>query len=241
MCNRPEQDEGNEFKVPKETAGDHLHTLVRAGISAIPVVGGPGVELFQMVIAPPIRRRQNEWMDSVAERLHGLEAKQQCIVDELQNNNAFIDTAMQALQAANRTANQEKRDALRNAVLNAALPSPPDEARQQVFVTLVDQFSVWHLRILCLFSDPPKWFRDRGKQPPQISGNLSQLLELAYPELMGQRDFYDVIGKDLFQRGLFRTNDLHAMMSGGGVMAKRSTTLGDEFLAFITEPATDKA
>lgn len=234
-------DSDNKLVPPKESAGDHLHTLARAGILAVPIVGGPAVELFQMVIAPPVRKRQLEWMEAVSEGLHRLEEKQCCIIDELKNNDSFIDTVMQASQAAVRTANEEKREALRNAVLNAALPNAPNESKQQVFVSLVDQFTVWHLRILILFADPNGWFEINGKEVPRwsIGGSLSQTLTTAFPELETQREFYDVIGKDLHQRGLFSTDGFHTMMSGEGAMAKRTTTLGDEFLSFITAPNED--
>lgn len=223
---------------PKETLGDHLHTLVRAGISTIPVVGSPAVELFNTVIAPPIRKRQQEWMESVAEALRQLEEKQRCVVDDLKNNDAFIDTVMQASQAAVRTANEDKKDALRNAVLNAALPNPPDEDKRQLFVNLVEELTPWHLRILSLFADPPKWFAERGKAVPQwsIAGSLSQLITTAYPELQSQREFYDLIGKVLYQRGLMNTDGLHTVMSGHGALAKRTTAFADEFLKFISDP-----
>jgi hypothetical protein len=223
---------------PKEAGGDHLHTLARAGISAIPVVGGPAVELFNAIIVPPIRKRQKEWMEAVAEGIRSLEEKQRCVVDDLKTNDGFIDTVMQASQAAVRTANEEKREALRNAVLNAALPNSPDEAKRQTFVNFVDELSTWHLRILSLFSNPPKWFTDHGRTAPQwsITGSLSQLLTTAYPELQNQREFYDIIGKHLFQRGLLNTEGLHTMMSGQGALAKRTTGFADEFLKFISDP-----
>ncbi|MBI3469566.1 MAG: hypothetical protein HY000_41725 [Planctomycetes bacterium] len=232
--NRPAE----KLTPPKEGAGDHLHTLTRAGLSMIPGVGGPAVELFQTVIAPPIRKRQQLWMEAVAAGLWRLEEKQRCIVEELQNNDSFIDTVMHASQAALRTADEEKRKALRNAVLNAALPNPPDAAKEQVFVNWVDQFTVWHLRILNLFASPDQWFAKHGKQPPQwsIAGSLSQLLIAAFPELANQRPLYDMIGRDLYQRGLLNTEGFHTTMSGHGAMAKRTTDLGDEFLGFIAAP-----
>jgi len=226
------------LSVPKETAGDHLHTLARAGISAIPVAGGPAVELFQMLIEPPVRKRQREWMESVAEGLRQLEVHQHCVVEDLKDNDVFIDTVMQASQAAIRTANQEKCAALRNAVLNAATQNCPDETRQQVFVSLVDRFTVWHLRVLVLLSHPKEWFTEQGKEPPQFtfSGSLDHLLLMAYPELKDHRDLYDLIAKELSQYGLLGVDGFHTMMSASGVMAKRTTKLGDQFLAFITCP-----
>ena len=236
-------DDSNADKLtpPTETMGDKAHTLTRAGLAAIPYLGGSAAELFQLVLAPPLRKRQQEWMDSVAQGLRELEEKQKCVVDELKDNDAFIDTIMQASQAAVRTANEEKREALKNAVLNAALPNAPDESKQQIFVNFVDQFTVWHLRILSLFADPNGWFADHEKEPPRwgLGGSLSQILTTAFPELADQRGFYDVMGKDLFQRGLLNTDGFHTTMSGEGAMAKRTTALGDEFLSFVTAPDND--
>ena len=45
----------------------------------------------------------------------------------LQTNDIFIDTVLKATQAAIRTNQQEKKKALLNAVLNAALPNPPEK------------------------------------------------------------------------------------------------------------------
>jgi hypothetical protein len=39
---------------PKEDHSDHAHTLARAGISLIPLVGGAAVEIFNSIIAPPM-------------------------------------------------------------------------------------------------------------------------------------------------------------------------------------------
>ena len=59
---------------------------------------------------------------------------------------------------ATRNHEQEKIDALRNAVLNSALPHPPDDSLQQTFLAWVDRFTVWHLHSLSLFDDPKAWF-----------------------------------------------------------------------------------
>ena len=223
---------------PEQSSGDAIHTLARAGISAIPVISGPAVELFQMLVRPPLEKRQQEWMEAVAEALKLLEEKQKCVLEDLKGNDAFIDTTLQASQAATRTAKQEKREALRNAVLNAACPNPPEESKQQIFINLVDQFTVWHLRILVLFANPKKWFMENNIPIPETSlpGSTSQMLVRAYPELNDKRDLYDLIGKDLHQQGLIGTDSFHTTMSGHGMMAKRTTDLGDEFIRFISEP-----
>jgi hypothetical protein len=54
--------------------------------------------------------------------------------------------------------------------------------------------------------------------------------------LTQQRELYDQIAKELFDRGLLNTNGVHGMMSGHGVYAERCTDLGRQFIAFISDP-----
>lgn len=227
-----------KYSLPEATAGDHLHTLARAGIGSIPIVGAAATELFRKLMAPPLEKRSQQWMESVAEGLRQLESQQFLSIEQLANNDVFIDVVMTASQVAIRTSQEKKREALKNAVLNAALPNPPDQSRQQIFIGLVDSLTVWHLKILRFFSDPVKAFEQQAKTPPQysIGGSLSQLLTAAYPELANERELCDLIGKDLYGKGLLGTESFHGMMTGRGVYEKRTTNLGDQFLAFIAEP-----
>jgi hypothetical protein len=192
-----------------------------------------------MVIAPSLERRRIDWMNSVAEALKKLEEKGQLRIDNLVSNEQFVDTVLHTTQTAMRDSQQEKREALRNAVLNTALPNPPDESRQQMFVEWIDTLTVWHLRILKLLDNPERWFREKGRQPPEYAfgGSLSDMLTKAYSELQNQRDLYDQITRDLHGRGLIGTENLHAMTSGPGLYAQLTTGLGREFLNFITSPA----
>ncbi len=224
--------------VPATSKGDIAHSLVRAGIGSVPVIGNAAVELFQLLIAPPLEKRRQEWMEAVAGGLEKLEQQQKCVIDDLKSNDAFIDTVMQASQAALRNSQTEKREALRNAVLNSALPSAPDESRRQIFVNWVETLTVWHLKMLKLFADPPAWYHASKRPPPRfaISGSLSALLIDAYPELRDQRDLYDKLAKDLHGEGLLNTSSLHTMMSGSGPLERRATELGRQFLAFVSDP-----
>ena len=223
---------------PSASKGDIAHSAVKVIAGAVPYVGGAAAELFQLVVTPPLERRRQAWMESISDGLNNLEEKQKCVINELQANESFIDTIMQASHAAMRTSQEEKRRALRNAVLNAALPNPPDEARQHIFINWVESMTVWHLRMLQLFADPPAWYQTNRRQPPQfaISGSLSTLLTDAYPALQSQRELYDKIAKDLYNDGLLKANGLHTMMSGSGPFERRATQLGDEFIAFIADP-----
>jgi hypothetical protein len=75
---------------PKEDSGDHLHMLARAGIASIPLVGGAAVELFNTIIAPPIVKRRNEWMEEVAKALQKLADEEKITLDTLKDDPALI-------------------------------------------------------------------------------------------------------------------------------------------------------
>lgn len=226
-----------EYQPPESDARDIAHLAARAGISSIPVVGGAGVELFSAIVQPPLERRRNEWMREVGDALRRLEDNHGVNLEELRDNDVFIDAVLTASQIAMRTSQEEKHRALRNAILSAALPHPPEESRQQFFLHLVDIFTVWHIRLLKLFQNPEEWFAENDREWPNISsGGLASILEAAYPELRGERAFYDQIWKDINTYGLTRTEGLHSMMSVNGLKARRASELGNEFLEYIETP-----
>jgi len=218
----------DKFAAPKRTKGDVAHAIAKAGLSVIPIVGGPAAELFQNVIQPPLERRRVEWMVLVGEKLQELEGEG-FKLEDLQANEEFVSIVMHASQIVLRTHLTAKLEALRNAILNVAKGQAPEEALQNVFLNLVDSFTELHLRILKMFQAP--------SPPPNMSmGGLSNVLEHNIPELRGKRELYDQLWKDLYSRGLVNTEGLHVTMTGHGLGQKRTTGIGDAFLKFIEEP-----
>lgn len=225
---------------PQSNVADVAHALTRAGLASVPLVGNLAAEIFNMVVTPPLEKRRDQWRKSVGEKLQTLESAGKLSFDGLQDNESFISTVMQASQAAMRTHQQEKLDALRDAVINSALPHAPEDSIRQIFITFVDELTVWHLRFLKLFQDPEKWFRQNGKCPPDfaISASLARLLANAYPELAANRPLYELIAADLNSRKLFDGGGMHTMMSADGAWQKRTSDFGDQFLTFIMDSST---
>ncbi len=87
-------------------------------------------------------------------------------VNDLVENEAFVSTTVQASYAAIRAHQAEKLAALRNAVLNSALPTAPNDSLQQIFIKWVDELTVEHLRFLELFRDPKGWLRETTSNHP---------------------------------------------------------------------------
>jgi len=219
----------DKLEPPKMTKGDAAYAITKAGLSVIPVVSGPAVELFQHLVLPPLERRRGEWMAAVGEKLNELENRG-VDIKALGQNDEFVSAVMHASQIALRTHLEEKLEALRNAVFNVASGQLPGEALQHMFFEWIDSLSVLHLQLLKLFQSPTP--------PPGMSmGGLSNVLEHNMPHLKGCNHIYNQLWKDLYSRGLVNTEGMNTTMSVQGLAAKRTTEIGDAFLQFISEPA----
>jgi len=226
-----------KYEVPKPDVKDALHTITRAGLGAIPYGGAAASELFSFLVTPSLGKRRIAWMEDIAEALRKLEKQNNINLEELTQNESFIDTVIHASQAAMRSNRKGKLQALRNAVVNSALPGSPDDDTQQIFINLVDNFTQVHLRILKFLKDPPQ-----GGIPLKSDNtcvhlsDLPKAIEQTYPDLKGRYDFYYQIIKDLSDRGLVNmsaSDTTHDMAIMQGIPSTQVTELGTEFLTFI--------
>ena len=191
--------------------------------------------LLNYLITPPLEKRRNEWLDALGTRLVQLEKEKGISLEDLKENDEFIDIVIQATQIALRSSQEEKKEALKNAILNNVCGLAPDLSMQQMFINYIDTFTVWHIKLLDLFSDPVRWAKKVDYSFQQVTtGELSLILEEAFPEIKDRRDFYDQIWKDLYSRGLVNTEGLHVTMSGSGLMSRRATSIGEAFIKYIS-------
>ncbi len=210
---------------------------MRAGLGAIPYAGTAAIELLNAIVASPLEKRRDKWMQEVGEALRKLENQKDIVPESLQENEEFIDVALDATQIAIKTSNQEKREALKNAILNSALPNPPEESLQKMFLSFIDTLTVWHLKLLELFNDPPSYLEKHNIQFSGYPfGSMSNLIENVFSELRGRRDLYDLIWKDLYSRALVGMENLHVTMTGSSIVAKRTTEIAMLFLDYIRSP-----
>jgi len=225
--------EPKSLKPPTATSGDAAHLAARLAVSAVPGFGGPALELFNAIIAPPLERRRNEWMEHVAEAFETLRGRVERLED-LQNNEAFIDAFIQASRIAVSNNQQEKIEALKNAIINSGISQSVDRSVQQIFLAYVDDFTVWHLKILKLVNDPPEKFGDYSMNPGVMQGSFDMILRI-FPELQGKDDFFRFIWKDLYLKGLVSQEHLH--VTPGNRHSRITTDYGSKFVSFIEKPA----
>jgi len=221
----------------KPIAGDYTFALAKGGLGTIPIVGSIASELLGLLVTPPLEKRRQEWMTEVGTKLKELEDNSKIDLSTLADNAQFIDTVLVATTLALKTSEEEKIKAFRNAILNTALSESFEKTKGQIFLNLLDSFTIWHIKILHFIDNPTKWFENAGHTPPSFyMGSLLSVLKAAFPSLSEQQELLAVIWRDLHDNGLHNTSELMATMSGDSLLANRTTQLGKEFLKFISPP-----
>lgn len=81
---------------------------------------------------------------------------------ELAESEEFLIIAMQAYHVAMRTHQTEKRQALMNAIYNTPKLSI-DENIKLMYLSYIDDFNEWHLKILHFLDNPPSYFNENNK------------------------------------------------------------------------------
>jgi hypothetical protein len=207
-------------------SGDYLHAITKGSLSAVPIIGGVVSELFTLVLAPTLSERRDIWLQQLAEDLDALKRKVDGFtIESLGNKPEFVSAVLKASQSALMTHQNEKHDALRNAVMNVAAGTAPNDDLQSIFLSLIDLLTPYHLRLLKQFSlqrsvrvsDAPSWLK---------------------------ADACSQVAKDLLDRGLIGTPS-HLVPSRDELIVGRDglytfnvgpTQLGKQFLSFIRSP-----
>ena len=109
---------------------DIVYTALQVGINLIPVVGGTFGAAAAMVTKQVVKQRTERFFQSVVDRLEELGIRVEHL-EQLQET--FASRIQQRILAAQRTHQQDKLEALRNAVVNCVLPTAPEETLQQFF------------------------------------------------------------------------------------------------------------
>jgi hypothetical protein len=222
----------------KSTGREVAEKAVEAGLSLIPIAGSPIAVAFAYAVGRGYNRRLQAWLTQLAEAVEDLiDQVEDLDLDSLAENEDFLDAVATATRAAERTHQDIKIEALRNAVLNAALPSAPDTDTQMMFLRWVDEFTGSHLRLLTVLNDPPRWFGPRNLERPDVyRGFRIEMLERALPELVGRREFCEQLLRDLNSAGMTVISSLFGPETGGSLMDSTTTEIAKRFIAFISDP-----
>ena len=227
----------------KSTSRQVIEKAAEAGLAAIPIAGGPLAVAFATLVGYSINKRLEHWLEELADAVQDLREKfrnaQGTELADLATNEQFLDAVVTSTRAAVRTHQDDKLAMLRNAVLNSALPTVPDADQQLMFLQWIDELTPSHIRLLTLLNNPADWLLSRNLELPQFAGR-DALIELGLPEMIGRREFYDQLLRDLNLRGLV-TVETFRRERDSRALRPATSKVGHIFVQFLRDPRLDIA
>src|SRR5687768_10072182 len=210
----PIEDPEEELRPDKS---DYAHTgakvvITTAVTAAGTLIGGPLgtviagflspaiTEFYNHVVTAPLSRREAVWLTKVYDSLKMIEAQ----LKDFDPSKVFEDPAtftafLHASHIARRTHQEEKLNVLRNAVLNVALATAPEDSLQMIFLDIIDVTTPEHWRILEFLLDSGSYAKKRGVADlsgARIGGAEKGLFERTFPELVGHDQLVIAIVQD---------------------------------------------
>ena len=213
---------------------DIADTALQVGINLIPVVGGTFGAAAAMVTKQVVKQRTEKFFHSVVDKLEELGIRVEHL-EELQET--FASRIQQGILAAQHTHQQDKLEALRNGVVNCLLSTAPEGTLQQIFISLVDELSDLHLRLVVFLVEPTRFGMDPddmhylyGVNPRNPSATQDILERNVAPGV--RRDLRNLCFEDLVRRGLAEYST--GTERFGGAVIPHISTIGLDFYHFIT-------
>lgn len=225
--------------MPSNPPAEWAAVVAKAAVSLIPFAGGPAAEVLGAILQPVLDRRKVEWLEGIALGLDDLSKRFADLTPErLAQDESFTTAFLHASQIAMRTHQQEKLDALRNAVLNVAAGVAPDDSVQLMFLNALDTLTPWHIWLLECIADPIAWAKARDYPIATPTPDPVSMLEAYYRGHLPAEGFQEQVFQSLYNLGLTTTNTVPAGLPTGAMVRvpPRITDLGKKFRAFIAEP-----
>ena len=216
----------------KEKALPILNSIISSYLTVEAVLKGDlpssissGLAILDSLKSIPNRRMYGYTL-SIAQLSEEIEKYQHNFIEHLPKNEKSISAYTAGLLIATRNHQKEKLDALRNAVVNTALPSDIDEDLQLSFINYIDRLTPSHIVALHVYSD----FWNKHNDADKWNRHNVDIAEI-------QNKYHSYLD-ELIGLGLLIRPDMTSD-SAGAYMGSRTciiTDKGKQFLEFIKSP-----
>jgi len=221
-------------RIVNNSKAENILNVLKVGLATTPFCGGIATLMSDYIPSGKQRR-----LEAFAEKLAADLTELQDRVDEaklLTDEFAFLFE--RCFRGVAENYHTTKLEAFRAILINAAIGSDFSEEQNEYFLSLVNNLSVLHIRIIKFMADPEFYLEANKISPERISGGFSQF----FPEVIPGVDLNVIKSAygDLFQSGLVNTDKtiFKTVTSGQGLalLGNRVTELGKNFVAFCTQP-----
>lgn len=220
-----------------ERATKHATGLASvAGDVVFPGLGYAMQLVFGKVIGDPLAKRQQQWFEAVGLGIRELQDRFEGFDPaSLADNEDFATAVYETTQAAMKTRLDEKREALRNVVLNVAIGQTLDDLLQGRFMSLLDDFSAAHLLVLRVVDAPQSFPRVVEAARSVYMGSASSVMAAEFTNAGLSDATIEIVLRDL-EREQMVHGGLKSMGTKDSLLNSRSTEVGKAFLKFISSP-----
>jgi hypothetical protein len=144
----------------------------------------------------------------------------------------------QAFRGVAENYQKEKLKIFRGILLNSAIRQDVKQEEKEFFLSLANNLSVLHIRILRFLGDPKDYVEEQGIDPSSVQGGFRDIFRRLMPEI--DTSIIESAFGDLFQLGLIGTDKtiFHTMTSASGLhlVGDRVNDLGRKFIEFCKTP-----
>jgi hypothetical protein len=190
-------------QLPQPEDRDKARAALEKIVEQVPVFGPAAVYILNQFLVPTQQRRLDEWLKGLAD---ALEEEQQTNASfrtsHAFESESFITATMQATRMAVSTHQHQKRNLLRNALMNIATGRAPGEDMQHIYLRLIDELTPSHVKILdFLWRGNSRVAAANGGTLPQ-NKTFQQILDQFEPAFQREHQLVQQVLSDLRSRGL---------------------------------------
>ncbi len=216
--------------------GEHVFNIFTAVLASVPI-GASFTSLLKEYIPDARFKRIDRFARQVAEDLKRLSDK---IDADYITKDEFAYMFEQSFRGVAQSYQEEKIEAFRAILLNSAIRKDVIQEEKEFFLSLVNNLSVVHIRILKFLANPEAYISEQGINRDSIRGGFRDIFRTLMPEL--ETMIVESAFGDLYQLGLIGTDKsiFHTIVSGSGLQlvgnGHRVKDLGRRFIEFCLSP-----
>ena len=177
--------------------------------------------MFALIVGPPLEKRRDQWLKTVAHAINELQFSKGVSVEDLQNSERFISLVLNATQVALRNHHKTKLEYLRNAIVSGhGLSGNVSDDEAHAFVRLIDDLSPNQLR-----------FAANVKAYGALQGHVGSIIFPSDSDVTVNGPDVDWLAVPLEQELISR--GLYSRPEGEPTAPYRLTEFGYRFMIFI--------
>lgn len=230
----------------KQSPSDHAVNIIKAAASSFPFGGGLVASLISDYIPKSREKKTVEFVNKLSE---DFERYQDLIDQEYVKSGEFEFLLLKSWRAAIEHYQKDKINGFRAILVNSAIGKKATAEEKELFVSVLENLTGYHLELLKLLQDPIEWNKANGERvkPSERPESTSCILQNCLPNW--DMEHISIIVNDLNIRGLIdiQADHLNTLPSRDPRMSifepprgirrliDRLTPFGAKFLDFVTQ------